>query len=39
MGKYVSGIAQGDDSMVGLPVFPSRAGSSTPTCTSRRASG
>jgi 4,5-dihydroxyphthalate decarboxylase len=24
MGKYVSGIAQGDDSMVGLPVFPSR---------------
>jgi 4,5-dihydroxyphthalate decarboxylase len=24
MGKYVSAIAQGDDSMVGLPVFPSR---------------
>jgi 4,5-dihydroxyphthalate decarboxylase len=24
MGKYVSAIAEGDDSMVGLPVFPSR---------------
>jgi len=24
MGKYVSVIAEGDDSMVGLPVFPSR---------------
>lgn len=25
MGKYVSMLADGDDSMVGLPVFPSRA--------------
>jgi 4,5-dihydroxyphthalate decarboxylase len=24
MGKYIAQVSQGDDSMVGLPVFPSR---------------